>query len=255
MDLTSLGDNDTEVDISKLIAQGRSNSLQTPPAAFCIYSKFTKAAKENVEGMAKIATVVNFPNGSSSEEEFRKEMEAALAENADEIDIVVPYAEYMEHGSSEHACKLVAIARDLCKPKGVTLKVIIESGCLEKPGLIERASEDAVKNGANFIKTSTGKVKVGATLEAAKVMLEVIKRHSKEHDYACGFKASGGVRTYDDAVAYLELAESILGADFLKPELFRFGVSGLLANLLKDAQELESGEVTNSDDKTDESTY
>jgi len=107
--------------------------------------------------MANIATVVNFPKGNSSEDEFRKEMKQSLAADADEIDIVIPYSEYMESGASDNACNIVRIARDLCKPGGVALKVIIESGCLEKPELIERASDDAVKNGATFIKTSTGK--------------------------------------------------------------------------------------------------
>lgn len=107
------------------------------------------------------------------------------------------------------------------------LKIILETGELKEPALIKRASEIAIEGGADFIKTSTGKVEVSATLEAAEIMLNAIKDSGQD----VGFKASGGVRTTEDAAEYLALAADIMGPAWISPKHFRFGASGLLANL------------------------
>lgn len=131
------------------------------------------------------------------------------------------------------------------------------SGELRSPELIRKAAQDAVDHGADFLKTSTGKTPAGANLEAARVMLQVIKeagqasqeaeggtKKRKKSTAACGLKISGGVRTFEDALSYIRLVEEVLSdeaIDFLCPETFRFGVSGLLANLLREDAKVESG--------------
>ena len=117
------------------------------------------------------------------------------------------------------------------------------AGELKSSDLIRKAAEDALQHGADFLKTSTGKTPGGASLEAARVLLQVIKAAGEAGSTrACGLKISGGVRTFEDALGYIRLVEDVLpdSADFLKPETFRFGVSGLLANLLREDAEVES---------------
>ena len=130
-------------------------------------------------------------------------------------------------GNAQVGYDLVRACKDVCG-EAVTLKVIIESGELESSVLIRLASEIAIEAGADFIKTSTGKVPVNATLEAAKIMLQVIKEKNK----AIGFKAAGGVKTTQQAADYLALAEDIMGKEWISPKTFRFGASSLLGDLL-----------------------
>lgn len=265
MDLTSLGDKDDEDAILKLIDQGKNNApLSTLPAAFCIWSKFVAFAKQQ-KISPKVATVVNFPHGKSSLEEVRAEITATLDE-ADEVDLVIPYQEYLQEGNAvgeTASVKMVRMAKTLCGAKNIPLKVIMETGeFVGKPKLIEKMSRDVVAAGADFIKTSTGKVKVGATLEAAEVMLKVIKEDlekkqssTQEVVVPCGFKASGGIRNFEDASAYVKLASDILGPDYVKPSTFRFGVSGLMGNLVTKAKELLGEVEKKSGEKNAESNY
>ncbi|WP_150467881.1 deoxyribose-phosphate aldolase [Francisella sp. SYW-9] len=224
MDLTLLGDNDTDTDILKLCSKAR-NSLGSV-AALCVYKEFIPVVKKELGADFKVATVVNFPKGNANLEDVLSETKQALTLGADEIDLVIDYKEYIEKGSSEKSQDMVSQVKKLCNDK--TLKVIIESGELQSSDLIEKVSSDAVSSGADFIKTSTGKTNVGATLEAAETMLKVIKKLNQE----VGFKASGGIRNCSQAVAYAELADKILSNNYVNPRTFRFGVSGLLDNLL-----------------------
>lgn len=115
---------------------------------------------------------------------------------------------------------------------------------MKSSDLIQKSAEDALQHGADFLKTSTGKTPAGASLEAARVMLQVIKAAGEAGSTkVCGLKISGGVRTFEDALGYIRLVEEVLpdSADFLRPETFRFGVSGLLANLLREDAKVESG--------------
>jgi deoxyribose-phosphate aldolase len=130
-------------------------------------------------------------------------------------------------GDEETGRELVAACRQAAGD--ALLKVILETGELKDPALIRRAGELALEGGADFLKTSTGKVAVNATLEAAEILLSVIRDSGRD----VGFKAAGGVRTVEDALAYLQLAERLMGVAWITPAHMRFGVSGLLGNLLQ----------------------
>lgn len=228
IDLTSLTNEESEQDIILLCKQAKSIAGNT--AAICIFPQFIATAKQQLIHQQtpdiKIATVVNFPKGNSDIQTVMQETNDAIILGADEIDLVFPY-QALINGNSDigfdvvHACKKVCGTNTL-------LKVIIESGELKQPRLIKQASEIAIAAGADFIKTSTGKVAINATLAAAEIMLKVIYQQNAN----VGFKAAGGVKTLADASQYLSLAMDILGASWLNASHFRFGASSLLTHLL-----------------------
>ncbi|QTP57393.1 deoxyribose-phosphate aldolase [Billgrantia antri] len=229
MDLTSLNDDDSEAVIRDLCA--RANTPAGHPAAVCIYPAFVRTAREalaeqGLAGTVKVATVTNFPHGEADIERAAAETRAAIAAGADEVDVVFPYRALMA-GDAEVGRELVAACKRECGD--AVLKVILETGELKEAGLIERAGMLAIDGGADFLKTSTGKVAVNATLDAAKILLTAIKASGSD----VGFKAAGGVRAAEDAAAYLRLAEQVMGADWITPAHFRFGASGLLGSLLE----------------------
>ncbi|MDP5293514.1 deoxyribose-phosphate aldolase [Oceanimonas sp. CHS3-5] len=232
MDLTSLNENDTQADILALCH--RAVTPAGTPAAVCVYSAFVPLARQTLAelGVAervRVATVTNFPAGGSDIEQAERETRAAIAAGADEVDLVFPWRALMA-GDEHTGLELVRACKAACGER--ILKVIIESGELGTPALIKRASELAIEGGADFIKTSTGKVAVNATLKAARIMLEVI-RHA---DRPVGFKAAGGVRTLAQAADYLRLAVDIMGPDWITPAHVRLGASGLLSDLLHTLQ-------------------
>ena len=227
MDLTTLNEDDTDIKIISLCHQAKTAVGNT--AAICIYPRFIPVARKTLreQGTAdiKIATVTNFPHGNDDIEIAVAETRESIAYGADEVDVVFPYKALID-GNESVGYELVKACKEVCGD--TLLKVIIESGELKTPERIKRASEIAIEAGADFIKTSTGKVLVNATLEAAEVMLTVIK----EKNPNIGFKAAGGVKDAQTAKAYLDLAKEILGEDWVSPEHFRFGASSLLKNLL-----------------------
>lgn len=227
MDLTTLNDADTDERVRALCRQALTPA--GPVAAVCIYPRFIPVARATLQalgaGEVRIATVTNFPQGGADVAAAEAETRAAVALGADEVDVVFPYRALLA-GDEAVGLALVRACKAACGER-VRLKVILESGELKEPACIRRAAELAIEAGADFIKTSTGKVPVNATLEAARVMLEVIR----DRNPGVGFKAAGGVR--DAAAAdYLALAEAILGPEWVSPRTFRFGASSLLANLL-----------------------
>lgn len=228
IDLTSLTNSESIDDIVSLCQQAQSPAGNT--AAICIYPRFIPYAKKQLKAQGtpevKIATVTNFPHGNDDIDIAVAETKAAVAYGADEVDVVFPYRALME-GDETTGFELVKACKAACGREAI-LKVIIESGELKSPELIKRASELAIDAGADFIKTSTGKVPVNATLEAAKIMLTVIA----EKNTNVGFKPAGGVKNDQDAAEYLSLAASILGNDWVTSQSFRFGASSLLPNLL-----------------------
>ena len=141
------------------------------------------------------------------------------------VDIVFPYHALIANDTNI-GMQMISQAKKICANK--TLKVIIESGELKTPELIKTASQISIDNGADFIKTSTGKVAVNATLNATEIMLNEIKLSGK----ACGFKAAGGIRSVIDAIKYLELTEKIMGVNWINANNFRFGASSLLDDVL-----------------------
>lgn len=243
MDLTSLTDQETPADIEKLCQQAKSQGGNT--AAICIFPRFIPLAKKLLAAQGtpeiKIATVTNFPHGNDDVAIALAETKAAVAYGADEVDVVFPY-QALINGDFHIGLELVEACKKAC-PKGVLLKVIIESGELKTPELIKLASELSIRAGADFIKTSTGKVSVNATPEAAKIMLEVIKATNNTTNNAkidTGFKAAGGVRDVNDAQVYLDLAANILGDEWTSTKHFRFGASSLLGNLLATLELVEN---------------
>ena len=231
IDLTSLTNEETEEDIIKLCQQAKSIAGNT--AAVCIYPRYIPLAKQTLSQQntpeIKIATVVNFPDGNNNIANAVEETKAAIALGADEIDVVFPYSTLIEGDKNNKDCgyELISACKEVCG-NNILLKVIIETGVLKSPHLIKQASEIAIDAGAGFIKTSTGKVAINATLEAAQIMLTVIKSKNPN----VGFKAAGGVKNINDVIAYLQLAEEIMGIDWCTAQHFRFGASSLLNNLL-----------------------
>ncbi|MGO2499195.1 MAG: deoxyribose-phosphate aldolase [Vibrio litoralis] len=229
MDLTTLNDDDTDEKVIALCKDAKSPVGNT--AAICIYPRFIPIAKKTLREQGtpeiRIATVTNFPHGNDDIEIAVAETKAAVAYGADEVDVVFPYRTLIA-GDEKTGFELVKQCKAACGD--VLLKVIIETGELKEEALIKRASEISIEAGANFIKTSTGKVPVNATPESAEIMLKVIRDMGVAK--TVGFKPAGGVRTAEDAQAYLAMADEILGADWADNMHYRFGASSLLANLL-----------------------
>ncbi|MGL5359117.1 MAG: deoxyribose-phosphate aldolase [Shewanella sp.] len=227
MDLTTLNDDDTDQKVIDLCHKALTPAGNT--AAICIYPRFIPIARKTLDELGaediQIATVTNFPHGNDDIAIAVLETRAAVAYGADEVDVVFPYRALME-GNETVGYELVKACKEACGD--VLLKVIIESGVLADPALIRRASELAIDAGADFIKTSTGKVAVNATLEAAEIMLTVIREKNPQ----VGFKPAGGVRDAAQAAEFLGVAERILGADWVSARTFRFGASSLLTSLL-----------------------
>lgn len=228
MDLTTLHDDDSNQTVIDLCHTAHTAAGDT--AAVCIYPRFIPIARKTLlqqgTSQIKIATVSNFPRGGDDMDIAMAETHVAVAYGADEVDLVFPYQALMA-GHSNIGAEMVKACKDICGDKA-RLKVIIESGELKTAALIRTASEICIDAGADFIKTSTGKVPVNATLDAAEVMLQVIK----DLNPGVGFKAAGGVKDAAAAKAYLDLAKNILGDGWINAEHFRFGASSLLASLL-----------------------
>lgn len=231
MDLTTLNDDDTEEKVIALCKQAKSAKGNT--AAVCVYPRFIPIARKTLREQGtpeiSIATVTNFPHGNDDIEIALAETKAALAYGADEVDVVFPYRALIS-GNEAVGFELVKACKDECAKANRLLKVIIESGELKTPELIKKASMISINAGADFIKTSTGKVAVNATPEAAQVMLNTIKEMGLQE--SVGFKAAGGVRTSEEAAQYLAMSDQILGENWVTKRHYRFGASSLLSSLL-----------------------
>lgn len=223
IDLTSLGGQETAADIVHLCERAERHGT----AAVCIYADQVAVARTALgRGTVRLATVANFPDGSDDLGRAAEETAAAVAAGADEVDVVAPIAALLD-GDVGLVSELVEACRAAAGPQ-TTLKLILETGVLQAPDLITAAARAAVMAGVDFLKTSTGKAEIGATLEAAALLLSVIH----EAGGRVGFKAAGGIRTAADAAGYLMLADRILGPDWASPRTFRFGASSLLDDLL-----------------------
>lgn len=232
MDLTTLNDDDTDEKVIALCHQAKTPVGNT--AAICIYPRFIPIARKTLKEQGtpeiRIATVTNFPHGNDDIDIALAETRAAIAYGADEVDVVFPYRALMA-GNEQVGFDLVKACKEACAAANVLLKVTIETGELKDEALIRKASEISIKAGADFIKTSTGKVAVNATPESARIMMEVIRDMGVEK--TVGFKPAGGVRTAEDAQKYLAIADELFGADWADARHYRFGASSLLASLLK----------------------
>lgn len=195
-------------------------------AAVCVYPRFVSVTKKTLAGSEiKVASVAGaFPHGQLPIALKVEEVKYAIGEGADEIDMVLSRGALLA-GEDTLVRDEVAMMKEACQ--GRTLKVILETGELPSPTLIAKASQLAIDGGADFIKTSTGKIGVGATLEAAEIMLTVINENVKKGKNWVGFKAAGGISTPEEALAYAEMAKKIMGDDFVKNQTFRIGASRL----------------------------
>jgi deoxyribose-phosphate aldolase len=229
MDLTTLNDDDTDEKVIALCKDAKTQVGNT--AAICIYPRVIPIAKKTLREQGtpevRIATVTNFPHGNDDIDIAVAETKAAIAYGADEVDVVFPYRTLIA-GDEKTGFELVKQVKEACGD--ILLKVIIETGELKEEALIKKASQLSIEAGADFIKTSTGKVPVNATPEYARMMLEVIRDMGVAEKV--GFKPAGGVRTAEDAAAYLAMADELLGGDWADNMHYRFGASSLLTNLL-----------------------
>lgn len=229
LDLTSLNDDDDNAAIVALCHKAM--TPVGPVAAVCVYPRFVALARQTLNDLGgqqvAVATVTNFPSGAEPLDKVLADTRQALDAGADEIDVVYPYRALLA-GDAASGVELVKACKALCNGRAL-LKVILETGELADPLLIRRASQDAIAAGADFIKTSTGKVKVNSTAEAAEIMLSCIAVSGAD----VGLKPAGGMKTLPEALVYLWLAERIHGSDWVSPRHLRFGASSLLNDLLR----------------------
>ena len=229
IDLTSLGESDTPLLIDALCQKAVTPAGQV--AALCVYPQFVSQVRQFVKTPAiKIATVVNFPAGRDAIDSVVHVIQDAIQSGATEIDAVFPYERYLT-GDKMGAQAFIRQCRTACTDD-VTLKVILESGAISDLDTLSEISRDVILAGADFLKTSTGKIPNGASLAAAAVMLLAIKDLQPNVKRKLGFKASGGIRRVEEALQYIELARQIMGPEWVTPLTFRLGASQLLDVLL-----------------------
>lgn len=235
MDLTSLNSTDTKAKIDAMVDKVNRFPAQYPKhpsvAAICVYPNFTSAVKNGLESQdIKVAVVGGvFPSSQSFPEIKAAECKMAVEQGADEVDIVLALSHFLAGEFEEAAAEIRLIKKAIGKAH---LKVILETGALTTPEAIEKASWIAMEAGADFIKTSTGKMEPAATPEAAVVMCRAIKEFYAKTGKRIGFKPAGGIVTPADAILYYAIVDTILGEEWLNPELFRLGASRLANNLL-----------------------
>lgn len=223
LDLTSLNDTDTEADVAALAQRARGPF--GPPAALCVWPRLAAFACREAPAGVAVAAVANFPHGGTDVQAAVRDAAAIVDAGAQEVDLVLPWRAFAA-GDAAGAAAVLRAVRRACE--GLRLKVILETGALVDDGLIRHAAALALAEGADFLKTSTGKVAVGATPAAARALLDTI---AATPGSTAGFKASGGVRTVADAALYANLAHDILGPAALTPQRLRLGASGLLNDI------------------------
>lgn len=225
LDLTRLNDGDTEADIERLCerAQGRFG----PVAAVCVWPRLAALARQRLPATIRVAAVANFPEGGTDVQRALRDVGEIVDAGAQEVDVVLPWQALLAGDTAAATAVLAAVRR---ASAGLTLKVILETSMLGSAEAVARASRLALAEGADFLKTSTGKVPGGATPEAARVLLGAIAADTAAAGRV-GFKASGGVRSVADAALYLRLTAEVLGEAACVPARFRIGASGLLDDI------------------------
>ena len=235
IDLTTLSPCDSEESVAAFARRAAEFALDYPEipnvASICVYPPFVETVGLEIDATPLRITSVagGFPSSQTFLEVKMLEVAMAVENGADEVDIVLNVGKMLS-GSLDEAANEVEVLRE--ESDGATLKVILETGALRTPELIRQASLLAMQAGADFIKTSTGKIDVAATPEAAVVMCHAIKDYYAMSGRQVGFKAAGGIRTAEEAALYYTIVKEILGEEWLTPELFRIGASSLANNLL-----------------------
>lgn len=242
MDLTTLKTDDTPASVTRLVNKVNDFQERYPewplPASICVFSNFAAVVKEARKTDFNI-TVVSacFPSSQSFLEVKLKEVEMAVEQGADEVDIVLALNAFLagdHEAASEEIRQVRRVIDEVAGRQGrkVHLKVILETGLLRTPENIANASFLAMEAGADFIKTSTGKVDVNATPLAAYIMCECIAKYHEMTGKKIGFKPAGGISTAADALCYYSIVSSLLGKEWLNRDLFRFGVSRVANSIL-----------------------
>lgn len=235
IDLTTLSPCDEEKSVAEFARRAAELTVEYPllpgVASICVYPPFVETVGLEIDAMPLRITSVagGFPSSQTFLEVKMLEVAMAIENGADEVDVVLNVGKILS-GSLDEAANEIEVLRE--ESEGATLKVILETGALRTPELIRQASLLAMQAGADFIKTSTGKIDVAATPEAAVVMCHAIKDFYAKSGRKVGFKAAGGIRTAEDTALYYTIVKEILGEEWLTPELFRIGASSLANNLL-----------------------
>lgn len=247
MDLTTLKTNDTPASVVRLVEKVNEFSTVYPqwplPASICVYPNFASiVCKTRACDVHTTVVSACFPSSQSFLEVKLKECEMAVEQGADEVDIVLSLNSFLA-GDYETASNEIRQIRkcidDAAAKQGrsVHLKVILETGLLRTPENIADASFLAMEAGADFIKTSTGKVEVNATPVAAYIMCECIARFYERTGRRIGFKPAGGMTTASDTLCYYSIVSMVLGKDWLNKDLLRFGVSRVANSILSTVEQ------------------
>lgn len=239
IDLTTLNSTDTVSHVAEFTMKVNafpSHFSELPNvAAICVYPNMATVVRENLAAEdVKVAAVAGgFPSSMTFEEIKIREAQLSVIQGADEIDIVLPLWAFLENNFDYCAHEISAIKTAI---GDAHLKVILETGALSNAQNIWDASMLALQSGADFIKTSTGKMPVSATPQAAIVMCHALKYWHETTGEKRGFKPAGGISSVDDAILYIAIVHDILGKDWLSNKLFRIGASRLANNLISEIE-------------------
>lgn len=235
LDMTTLEGSDTIEKVNRLCLQATFSAIdrQYPDAAaVCVYPSLVRYARQQIDSTGiKVASVAGgFPAGQTGLNVKLEEIRFAVDEGADEIDTVISRGKLIENRENE-VFDEIAAQREACGSKH--MKVILETGELPSINLIRRASELAILAGADFIKTSTGKISAGATPVAFLVMLDTIREYLDKTGKSIGIKPAGGIRTPDQAQVYGRLLLDVMGDQWFRKDFFRIGASSLAGEIIK----------------------
>lgn len=235
IDLTTLSTTDTQTSVAQFVKRVNDFDNDYPQfknvAAICVYSNFAEIVRSNLEvsGVDIAVLAGGFPSSQTFTEVKVADAALAVAGGANEVDIVMNLGYYLDNNYAELSDEIIEIKHAIRDAK---LKVILETGALKSAEDIKRASILSLYSEADFIKTSTGKIYPGASLEAAWVMCQCIKEYYEKTGRKVGFKAAGGIRTTEEAVQYYAIVKEVLGDEWLNQDLFRIGASSLANSLL-----------------------
>lgn len=250
VDLTTLAGMDTPGKVIQLCQKAKRPHVQLPDlpavAAVCVYPSMVRVAYDQLKDtniqIASVATA--FPSGMATLEAKIDEVRRVVEDGADEVDMVISRGEFLK-GNYAYVFDEISAVKEACSD--AHLKVILETGELQTFENVRKASDIAMYAGADFIKTSTGKVSPAATQPVTLVMLEAIRDFYYKTDRMVGMKPAGGIRKAKQAIQYLVLVKETLGAAWLTPEYFRFGASSLVNDLLMQIVKQETGVYQSAD--------
>lgn len=235
IDLTTLSTEDSQKSVAAFTRRVNDFDNDYPQyknvAAICVYSNFAEVVNTNldVEGVDIAVVAGGFPSSQTFTAVKVSDAALAVADGADEVDIVMNVGMFLDENYEDLCDEMIEIKHTI---KDAKMKVILETGALKTAANIKKASVLSLYSEADFLKTSTGKIYPGASLEAAYVMCQCIKEYYEQTGTMVGFKAAGGVRTVEDAVKYYCVVKAVLGEKWLTNEYFRLGASSLANNLL-----------------------